>query len=404
MKRIVLCLTSFALLATIVVGSASSSASKLSQIEQDIKAANAQVKAAEKKAAAAANEAQQAEAEKNTITRKVEDLEAELQKIMSEINKVAQDKNKTEQEKRDKEEEVYITGQELDAAIAQVEKRDELLQKRTRLMYSNGAVSYLDVLLSATSFTDFLDRFDALQIILQSDREALDQYRIDQELVEQKKIEVEEQLDQLQVLYAKLEAEQASLIKKEAEKETLVATLNTQATQLEEHIEELEVISEEQEQLLVQLASEISKLNAEKKRISNPYSGGKLAIPIKDSYRLSSNFGVRVHPITGVKKAHTGIDFAAPSGTSIYAAEAGVVLISKYWSGYGNCIIIDHGNGMWTLYGHIKNGGLLVSEGDTVKRGDKIALVGSTGNSTGPHLHFEVRKNEVPVNPSSYLK
>ena len=400
----VLYLTSIALLATIIVGAGSISASKLSKIEQDIKAANEQIRAAEKIAAAAAVEAQKAEQEKATITNKVVNLELELQNLMSEIEKVAQDKHKTEQEKSDKEEEVYITGQELDAAIAQVEKRDELLQKRTRLMYSNGAVSYLDVLLSATSFTDFLDRFDALQIILQSDREALDQYRVDQELVEQKKIEVEEQLDELQLLYAKLEAEQASLIQKEAEKETLVAEYNAQANQLEEHIEELEVISEEQEKLLVGLASEISKLNAEKKRISNPYSGGKLGMPMAEGYRLSSNFGVRIHPITGVKKAHNGIDFAAASGTSIYAAEDGIVLISKYWSGYGNCIIIDHGNGIWTLYGHIKNGGLLVSAGDSVKRGDKIALVGSTGNSTGPHLHFEVRKNEVPVNPSSYLK
>ena len=400
----VLYLTSIALLATIIVGAGSISASKLSKIEQDIKAANEQIRAAEKIAAAAAVEAQQAEQEKATITNKVVNLELELQNLMSEIEKVAQDKHKTEQEKSAKEEEVYITGQELDAAIAQVEKRDELLQKRTRLMYSNGAVSYLDVLLSATSFTDFLDRFDALQIILQSDREALDQYRVDQELVEQKKIEVEEQLDELQLLYAKLEAEQASLIQKEAEKETLVAEYNAQANQLEEHIEELEVISEEQEKLLVGLASEISKLNAEKKRISNPYSGGKLGMPMAEGYRLSSNFGVRIHPITGVKKAHNGIDFAAASGTSIYAAEDGIVLISKYWSGYGNCIIIDHGNGIWTLYGHIKNGGLLVSAGDSVKRGDKIALVGSTGNSTGPHLHFEVRKNEVPVNPSSYLK
>ncbi|URN96141.1 MAG: peptidoglycan DD-metalloendopeptidase family protein [Candidatus Pristimantibacillus lignocellulolyticus] len=404
MKRVVLYLTSIALLATIVIGSPSSSASKLSQIEQDIKEANEQKKAAEQKAAEAASEAQKAEEEKNAIAVKVVDIEAELKKLMSEIEKVAQDKNKTEQEKDDKEEEMVITNQELEAAIAQVEQRDELLQKRTRLMYSNGAVSYLEVLLSSTSFTDFLDRFDALQMILQSDREALDQYKVDQELVEQKKVEVEEQLGALQVLYAKLEAEQASLVAKEAEKEKLIASYNAQSSELDAHIEELEVISEEQEQLLVGLASELSKLNAEKKRISNPYTGGTLGMPIADGYRLSSNFGVRIHPITGVKKAHNGIDFAAPSGTAIYAAESGVVLISKTWSGYGNCIIIDHGNGIWTLYGHIKNGGLLVNAGDTVKRGDKIALVGSTGNSTGPHLHFEVRKNEVPVNPSSYLQ
>ncbi|MGO4373532.1 M23 family metallopeptidase [Paenibacillus sp. MCAF20] len=98
------------------------------------------------------------------------------------------------------------------------------------------------------------------------------------------------------------------------------------------------------------------------------------------------------------------MDFAAPQGTDIYAAEGGVVIISQTWSSYGECIVIDHGNGLWTLYGHIRKGGRLVSKGDTVKKGDKIAEVGSTGNSTGPHLHFEVRKNEVAVNPGGYLK
>lgn len=404
MKRLVVYVTTVALLALIVINSPSSSASTLSQIEKDIKAANEQIKAAERKANEAANESKQAEAQKNTISKKVDELKIEIHSLMAEIDKVVQEKNKTEQEKNEKEEELYITSQELDAAIEQVEKRDELIQKRTRLMYTNGVVSYLDVLLSSTSFIDFLDRFDSLQLILKSDREILDQFKEDQKLVEDKKMQVEEQLTTLEGLYKKLEEEQASLIKKESEKETLIANYNAQSTQLDEQIEELGDISEEQEKLLMQLASKVSKLNAEKKRIANPYSGGKLATPIKDAYRLSSNFGVRIHPITGEKKAHNGVDFAAPSGTSIYAAEAGVVILSKTWSGYGNCIIIDHGNGLWTLYGHIKNGGLLVSEGDKVKRGDKIALVGSTGNSTGPHLHFEVRKNEVPVNPIGYLK
>lgn len=404
MKKITLYVTAIALLATVIITSPSSNATSLSQIEKDIKAANDQRKNAEKKAAAAVEEAKKAEQEKTSISNKMEVLEQEINDLMVEISEVAKKKSETETEKSDKEAELLRTGQELDDAIAQVEKRDELMQTRTRLMYTNGIVSYLDVLLSATSFTDFLDRFDAIQMILASDREILDQFKEDQKLVEQKKLEVEEQLASLQALYLKLEAQQTELINKESEKETLIAEYNKNLEQLDEHIEELEVISEEQEKLLMEIASRISKLNAEKNRIANPYSGGKLGMPIDSKHRVTSNFGVRVHPITGVKKAHNGIDFGAPSGTSIYAAEEGIVILSKYWSGYGNCVIIDHGNGLWTLYGHIKNGGLLVSEGDSVKRGDKIALVGSTGNSTGPHLHFEVRKNEVPVNPSSYLK
>jgi murein DD-endopeptidase MepM/ murein hydrolase activator NlpD len=303
-----------------------------------------------------------------------------------------------------KEEEVLQTGLELEKAEERVAKRDELLQSRMRLMYTNGFVSYMDVLLSATSFTDFIDRFDALQSILSQDRDILEEHKKDQELVELKKVEVEKALAEHKELYAKLELYQTHLVKKEEEKERMIASYNNDIKQLDSELEQLEDISKEQEELLIALAAKVSKLNAEKNRIQNPYSGGKLGMPIKDSYRVTSNFGTRIHPITGKRHTHTGIDFAAPQGTDIYAAEDGVVIVAQSWSGYGNCIIIDHGNGLWTLYGHIRNGGIKVDKGETVKKGQKIAEVGSTGNSTGPHLHFEVRKNETPVNPSSYLK
>jgi murein DD-endopeptidase MepM/ murein hydrolase activator NlpD len=249
-----------------------------------------------------------------------------------------------------------------------------------------------------------LDRFDALQTILNSDKDILEAHKKDKALVEEKKAQVEMQLAEVQDLFHELELKQADLVKKEAEKEVLIASYNKNLDEMSDTLEQLVVISEEQEKLLLELAAKVSKLNSEKKRIQNPYSGGKLGMPITGNYRITSNFGTRVHPITGQKHTHTGIDFAAPSGTAIYAAEAGVVIVSQAWSGYGNAIVIDHGNGLWTLYAHIRNGGLLVNVGDSVKKGSKIAEVGSTGNSTGPHLHFEVRKNEVAVNPGGYLK
>jgi Membrane proteins related to metalloendopeptidases len=379
-------------------------ASTLSQIEKDIAAANQQIRDAERKAANAEEQARLAAKQQGELKIKTEDLQNEINKLLKELDKVANEKAKTEREIDAKEEELLQTGKELDAAIARVNERDELIQMRMRHMYTNGSVSYLDVLFSATSFTDFLDRFDALQTILSSDKQILEEHKKDQELVEQKKADVETQLAQVQELYYELELQQADLIKKESEKEVLYASYQETIEELEQTIHEMEEISAEQEQVVVALAAKVSKLNAEKNRIKNPYSGGKLAMPLKANYRVTSNFGTRIHPITGKKHTHTGIDLAVPSGTPIYAAEAGVVILSQYSSGYGNCIIIDHGNGLWTLYAHIRNGGLLVSEGDSVKRGDLIAEVGSTGNSTGPHLHFEVRKNEVAVNPGPYLK
>ncbi|MEK3885180.1 peptidoglycan DD-metalloendopeptidase family protein [Paenibacillus sp. PL2-23] len=409
MKKLGLVMIAGALVATISLqpsggGGEVAQAATLSQIQKEISAANQKIKDAERKAADVARQKQNAEQEQKTIARKKEDVLAEINSLMKEIDKVAIEQSKKKAEKEAKQVELLQTGQDLELAEKRVVDREALLEARMRLMYSNGFVSYMDVLFSATSFSDFLDRFDALQTILDSDRDMVKRLKEDKELVAQKKVEVEAQFAELEVINQELMLKHADLVKKESEKEVLIASYNEKAEELSESIEEFEVISEEQEKLLVALAAQVSKLQAEEKRIKNPYSGGKLAMPIRDSYRVSSNFGTRIHPISGKKHTHTGIDFAAPQGTAIYAAESGVVIVSQNWSGYGNCIIIDHGNGLWTLYGHIMNGGLLVDVGDEVKRGDKIAKVGSTGNSTGPHLHFEVRKNEVPVNPGGYLK
>ncbi|GGG84698.1 murein hydrolase activator EnvC family protein [Paenibacillus radicis (ex Gao et al. 2016)] len=365
-------------------------ASSIDKINKDLAAAKKQIDQAEKSAAAA-------EQQKASINGQKADAEKSIETIMKELDAVTVNLVRVQTQVDDKEAELQQAGEDLVEAEQRVESRDQLLQQRLRLMYENGFVSYLDVLLSSTSFMDFLDRFDSLQSILSQDRNILEQHKKDKALVIEKQDKVAKALDEVKVSYAKLQTYKSELKKKEEQKEVLIANYNKK-------IEELDEISEEQEALLIALAKKVSDLEKEKKKIKTPYSGGKLAMPIRDNYRVSSNFGYRIHPVTGKKKLHAGMDFAVPQGTSIYAAEGGVVIVSQVWSGYGNCIIIDHGNGLWTLYGHIKNNGLLVSKGDTVKRGQKIAESGNTGISTGPHLHFEVRKDQVPVNPSGYLK
>lgn len=393
-------------------------AASLSDIKKQLDAAKQEMKEIERKAANAERQAAKAQQEAANAKHEKVDIEGKktealdsINNILAEIDNVVISKTKTLAQRDAKEEELLQTGQELEQAEERVKTRNKLLQSRMRLMYTNGFVSYMDVLLSATSFTDFIDRFDALQSILAQDRDILEEQRKEQELVALKKAEVEKQFAEVTKIYEKLELYEAHLAKKEEEKQLMIASYNSNLVQLDNELEEidseleqLEDISAEQEELLMALAAKVSKLNAEKNRIQNPYSGGRLGMPIKDSYRVTSNFGTRIHPITGKRHTHTGIDFAAPQGTDIYAAEDGVVIVAQSWSGYGNCVIIDHGNGLWTLYGHIRNGGIKVDKGETVKKGQKIAEVGSTGNSTGPHLHFEVRKNETPVNPSSYLK
>ncbi|MCK9858053.1 M23 family metallopeptidase [Paenibacillus sp. ATY16] len=365
-------------------------ASSIDKINKDLAAAKKQIEEAQKIA-------KNADAKKADIAVKKEDAQQAILKLNTQLDQVADNLNYVQGQVDAKEADLQEAGEELDKAIEQVKERDELLQSRLKLMYENGAVSYLEVLFSATSFSDFLDRFDSLHSILSQDRTILEQHKKDQALVEEKKANVETALGEVKTMYTKLQKYKSELDEKEEEKEVLIANYNKE-------IEELEDISEDQEQQLLALAKKVSDLNKKKNAIKKPYSGGKLGMPLRSSYRISSNFGYRIHPITHVRKLHTGIDFAVPQGTDVYAAEAGVVIVAQTWSGYGNAIIIDHGNGLWTLYGHLRNGGIMVEKGQTVKKGEKIGESGNTGNSTGPHLHFEVRKNQVAVDPAGYLK
>ncbi|MFD2116952.1 murein hydrolase activator EnvC family protein [Paenibacillus yanchengensis] len=379
-------------------------ARSLSQIEKQISEAKKKASDAKRRAEQATNDAKATAGKRQMIAVKKEDAQHELTAVLGKIDKIAGEMIETEVKINGKNKELAVTEEELTEVEKRIVERDELLQSRMRLMYTNGTVSYIDVLLSATSFSDFLFRFDALQSILHQDRQILDEHKHDKELVELKQKEIELQLINIQELYSELSIQKVAMEKQEKEKEVLIASYNATISELDQELEALESINEEQEKMLVALAAEMSKLETEKKKIKTPYSGGKLAMPIDSGYRVTSKFGSRTHPISKKRHVHSGMDFGAPTGTSIYAAEGGVVIVSQYWGTYGNAVVVDHGNGLWTLYAHIKNGGLLVDKGDTVKRGQKIAEVGNTGNSTGPHLHFEVRKNEIAVNPGSYLK
>jgi murein DD-endopeptidase MepM/ murein hydrolase activator NlpD len=269
----------------------------------------------------------------------------------------------------------------------------------------NGFVSYMDVLLSATSFSDFLSRLDALKSIVNQDKEILASNKKDRETVALKKEQTEKQLAQVKLLYEQADQVRDELQAKEKEKEVKIASLSKME-------KDLEHISEENEKLLIQFAAQEAALQAKKRAASKAntsnvftYSGGKFGFPLASKAPLTSDFGTRVNPVTGQKgEFHKGIDFGAPGGTSILAAENGVVIVASWWSGYGNTVILDHGNGVWTLYGHIRNDGIVVKKGDSVKRGQKIAEVGSTGQATGNHLHFEVRKNEQPIDPKPFLR
>ncbi|MBD2844766.1 peptidoglycan DD-metalloendopeptidase family protein [Paenibacillus sp. IB182496] len=392
MNRRALALVTVLLLVCVVFRPISGqAASTVEEIDQQISRVKNEMRSA-------LNEKASAEAEMETIQQEREATQESLNLVMDQINEVAVNMQNVSIKIADTELALQEAGRNLEDTEARIEQRDELLQSRVRLLYTSGFVSYMDVLLSSTSFADFLTRTDALQAILHQDKDILAEHKRDKELQIVQQQEIEDKMAEVTALYGRLEAYSMQLMEKEKQKEVMILNYDKRT-------EELEHVSEEQEALVMQLARKNADLEKEKVRVQSVYSGGKMLLPIGQGYRISSSFGPRTHPITGVKgKMHTGTDFAAPQGTPIYAAEAGTVIVAQVTSGYGNTVIIDHGNGIWTLYAHIRNGGIKVESGEQVKRGQKIAEVGTTGNSTGPHLHFEVRENEKPVDPMGYLR
>jgi len=369
---------------------------------------NAQLEKLKKEMAATEAAQKKAEQEIERIRGFKEAGLAEIQRLEKEIAATNQKIAALNEQMAEVEENLQLTVKELTEAEERVVTRDGLLKSRLRLLYVNGFVSYLDVLLSSTSFVDFLDRIDALQSIVQQDKEILELNILDKQTVERKKADVEAQLEYVANLVDQTSQLQNELKANREKKEVAVASL-----EIQEH--ELEEVTEEEERKLMELADEQAKLAKKQRELKKQeeqskkknvvkYTGGQLKWPVPDSQRITSQFGTRTHPITGKKHTHSGLDIGAPAGTAIVAAASGEVILAQWYGGYGNCVIIEHKDGFRTLYAHIRSGGIKVKVGDIVSAGEKIAEVGSTGNSTGNHLHFGVYVNNAAVDPEPYLR
>jgi murein DD-endopeptidase MepM/ murein hydrolase activator NlpD len=328
-------------------------------------------------------------------------IRKELEEINKEITKSEQSLFKLERQIADTTIDAKAAAEELEEAEDRVADRDELLKTRVRLMYKNGSVGYLELLLNSTSFSDFIQRFNTMKKIVAQDKSILDDNIRDKNIIADKKEQIDTYLASLEQLFTETEELKASLRAKKEKQQYQMTALN-------EKVEELNGANAEEEKIIMELAAAQSKLINEKRLLQ--FGGGKFIWPVPESTRITSEFGVRYDPFTGVQTGHTGIDIGRPDpngkslqGADILAAADGVVILASYVNGYGNTVMIDHGSGIWTLYGHIRNGGIMVKVGQAVARGDKIAEVGSTGRSTGPHLHFEVREDNKAVSPWKYL-
>lgn len=370
------------------------------QAETEWSKLDRQIEEIRKQKKEAAENARSTDRQINEVQEEQESLEDEIEVIDSVIDKTEEKLFSFESNIEDVTNQAKKSAAELEHALKRVDDRDTLLKTRVRLMYRKGNVQYLEVLLGSNSFSDFLQRFGALQKILNSDKKILKDNIEDKDTIEAKKREIDKALADLENLYTEAENLRASLLSKKGERTVRIASLQQTEKELNEY-------KDEEEEYLEELASKESELIKKQQKLL--YSGGKFVWPVPASKRITSEFGMRIHPITGKYGGHKGLDIGRAPGTStlyganILAAYDGVVIVASYVSGYGNTVMIDHGSGIWTLYGHIRNGGIKVKVGQKVKKGEKIAEVGSTGRSTGPHLHFEVRKNKTPVNPWEYF-
>ena len=300
--------------------------------------------------------------------------------------------------------EIEITTEELNDAILTQENQYEAMKKRIKFMYEEGDMFYLELLFSSKSFSDMMNKADYIEAISSYDRNQLDEYVRTAELIALCKEELEAQKEVLEEARVAVRQEESNI-------NTLINEKESQLISLSNDISTKEAAIKEYEDMIAQQNAEIAALEKavaeEKARLAaenvtaRTYDGGMFKWPCPSYTRISDEYGYRMHPILEVEQFHNGLDMAAPYGSMILAAYDGDVVAADYSSSMGNYIMIDHGDGLYTIYMHAS--ALYVSKGQTVTKGQSIAAVGSTGRSTGNHLHFGVRLKGNYVSPWNYL-
>lgn len=335
------------------------------------------------------------ESSKANLATYVAELDADLVDIQTKINDL-----KTQIS--DKETAISEKQVELEDAIEVQETQYEAMKTRIKFMYEKGDTLSLELIFSAVGFSDMLNKAEYIEMLSAYDRKKLDEYVTQTEYVKLCKESLEEEKSVLEEAKTVVEEEEAALndliATKEQEIYQVSLDIGNKDAAIKEYEADIAAQTETIQALEAAVAEERKKLAAEQGR---KYDGGVFAWPAPSYTRISDDYGYRIHPILGVKQFHNGIDMAAPGGTPILAAYDGTVVASAYSSSMGNYIMIDHGDSLYTIYMHAS--ALYVSKGQEVSRGDKIAAVGTTGRSTGNHLHFSVRLNGSYVNPWQYL-
>lgn len=328
----------------------------------------------------------------NQLTYTADRLKTQLEQLNGQITVAQTSLVQKQKALAEAEADVTKAQKELEQKQKDLENRRQSLQKRLRGIYVEGQVSYLEILFQAKDLGDFITRLEYFNKLVANDQQLMAGIKSQKEQVEQKARELQERRDQAARIQAQAVAAKNELDGKQQQQKTAL-------NQNKKYQDEIFVQMEKLEADANSLTDKIRQLQASRK-------GGVIGTvntwPVPGYYEVSSPFGWRIHPITRKRSLHTGTDIPAPSGTKLAAAGDGVVIYSGWYGAYGNTVIIDHGGGYSTLYGHQSR--VAASEGDQVKAGEVIGYVGSTGWSTGPHLHFEVRVGGNPTDPLQYFR
>ena len=351
--------------------------------------------------------------------KKAEELESkkkaaenEKTSLADQLKKLTGEMEETKKKISAKEDEITNKEEELILAKADENEQYESMKKRIRYMYENGNTGFVEILCSSKSIGELLNNAEYISRISGYDRNMLVEFQKVVTNVENQEAELKKEYKELQTMQDNLITKQDSVNELIKNKQSEIQSLTSELGDTKNKLAQLEAAAAEAERKQKEAAAAKEAQAAAKKNTSSSGSSagsagasvvsgnGTFTHPCPGGY-ISSGFGYRTQPIAGASTNHKGIDFAAATGTPIYAAAAGTVISAGYAGNAGNLLVISHGNGLLTYYMHCN--AIYVSAGQKVSRGQNVAAVGTTGNSTGPHLHFQVMLNGTPVNPANYL-
>ena len=317
--------------------------------------------------------------------KEIEELDQKIEDSENELNKL----NEQVQALKD---EISSVETELAEVTEKYEAQKEIFEKRVVALYETGEVSYLDILLNSSSVYEFVSSYYVISEIAEADNDLLTSIGDKKDEIELKKRTLDKEKENLAALVETQQRTSKILQNTKIIREKYVSKLSEEKKAKQAQIDEMTAQYKAINTQILELLNQ---------GIDTEYIGGELAWPVPGYTRITSKYGMRVHPITGQYKLHTGVDISAPMGANFIAANDGIVVKAEYNTAYGRMVVIDHGGGISTLYAHGSE--ILVQVGQTVKRGDSILKVGSSGYSTGPHAHFEVRINGTVTDPMPYI-